>query len=66
MRKVSIQVVRTFVKLREMLSRYKELREKIEVMEREYGNRFKIVFDALRRFLEEEEKPTWTIGFGIE
>lgn len=63
---VNIQIIRTFVKLREMLSHYKDLKEKIEAMEQEYDERFRIVFEALRRFIEEEEKPKRSIGFGVE
>jgi len=60
---VNIQIVRTFIKLREMLSNYKEVREKIESMEKKYDQRFKIVFDTLKQLLREEEKPKRKIGF---
>ena len=56
---VNIQIIRTFTHLREILSTHKDLREKIEKMERKYDHRFKIVFDAIRRLLEAKrtEKP---------
>ncbi len=60
---VNIQIVRTFIKLREMLSNYKEVREKIESMEKKYDKHFKIVFDTLKQLLVEEEKPKRKIGF---
>lgn len=60
---VNIQIVRTFIKLREMLSKYKDLREKIEGIEKKYDNRFKVVFDTLKHLLKEEEKPKNKIGF---
>jgi len=60
---VNIQIVRTFVKLREMLSHYKDLKEKIESMEEKYDKRFKVVFDTLKQLLAEEEKPKRKIGF---
>ncbi len=61
---VNIQIMRTFTHLREILSTHKDLREKIEKMERKYDNRFKIVFDAIRRLLEAKrtEKPQ-ILGF---
>jgi hypothetical protein len=60
---VNIQIVRTFIKLREMLSNYKEVKEKIEAMEKKYDQRFKVVFDTLKQLLVEEEKPKRKIGF---
>lgn len=61
---VNIQIVRTFTKLREMLSKYKDLKEKIEGIEKKYDSRFKVVFDTLKHLLkEEEEKPKNKIGF---
>jgi hypothetical protein len=60
---VNIQIVRTFIKLREMLSNYKEVKEKIEEMEKKYDQRFKVVFDTLKQLLTEEEKPKNKIGF---
>jgi hypothetical protein len=60
---VNIQIVRTFIKLREMLSNYKDVKEKIETLEKKYDSRFKIVFDTLRQLIKEEEKPKNKIGF---
>ena len=61
---VNIQIMRTFTHLREILSTHKDLREKVEKMERKYDNRFKVVFDAIRRLLEAKrvEKPK-ILGF---
>jgi len=62
---VNIQIMRTFTKLREMLATNKELREKIEKLERKYDKRFKIIFDVIRRLIksDEGENPTRKIGF---
>jgi phage regulator Rha-like protein len=60
---VNIQIMRTFIKLREMLLAHKELRQKIEAMERKYDYQFKIVFDAIKKLLEPPEKPKGKIGF---
>ena len=61
---VNIQIMRTFTHLREILSTHKDLRDKIEKMERKNDHKFKIVFDAIRRLLEAKrtEKPT-ILGF---
>lgn len=60
---VNIQIIRTFTKLREMVSENDHLRHKLEVMEKQYDEQFKIVFDALRRLLEDEESLKPEIGF---
>ena len=60
---VNIQIVRTFIKLREMLSKYKDLKEKVEDIEKKYDHRFKIVFDTLKHLIKEEENPKNKIGF---
>lgn len=64
---VNVQIIRTFVKLREMIISNKELRLKIEDMERKYDKRFKVVFDTLRSLLDNnkiaEEEKKEPIGF---
>ncbi|MEE9604045.1 MAG: ORF6N domain-containing protein [Candidatus Scalindua sp.] len=60
---VNIQIMRAFIKLREMLLTHKELKQKIEAMERKYDYQFKIVFDAIKKLLEPPEKPKGKIGF---
>ncbi len=60
---VNIQIIRTFTKLRELMATNKELREKIEQLERKYDSQFKIVFDVIKRLIVEEEKPKPLIGF---
>ncbi len=61
--RVNIQIIRIFTKLREMIDSHKELREKIELLEKKYDSHFKIVFQAIRQFLIEEEKQKEPIGF---
>ena len=63
---VNIQIMRTFTKLREMVLTHKELKQKIEAMERKYDYQFKIVFDAIKKLLEQPEKPKGRIGFRKE
>lgn len=60
---VNIQVMRTFTKLREMLSNHEMLRQKIEAMESKYDEKFKIVFEAIRQLLQKKEIPNKNIGF---
>ncbi len=60
---VNIQIMRTFSKLRQMLSAHEDIRKKIESMEKKYDSQFKIVFDAIRELITEDLKPERKIGF---
>ena len=60
---VNIQIIRTFTKLRELLATNKELREKVESMERKYDGQLKKVFEVLRKLLKDDNKPKNEIGF---
>ena len=60
---VNIQIMRIFTKLRQMILNYKDLQEKLEKLESTYDENFKVVFDALRHIMVEEEKPKKQIGF---
>ena len=52
---VNIQIMRTFSKIREMIATNKELREKIEKLEKKYDQKFVIVFDAIKSLISETE-----------
>ena len=60
---VNIQIVRTFTRLREMLDGHRDLQKKIEEMEAKYDKQFRVVFEAIKQLLSEEEKPKKRIGF---
>jgi hypothetical protein len=60
---VNIAIMRTFVRLRKMLTSNEGLRRKIEEMEKRYDTQFQIVFTAIKEMLEAPEKPKRTIGF---
>lgn len=61
---VNIHIMRAFTKLREMLADHKDLREKIETMEKKYDRQFQIVFQAIKELLEPAPpKPKGPIGF---
>ncbi len=60
---VNIQIMRTFTKLRELMLVHKDLRIKIEELEKKYDSQFKIVFDALRRLIDPPQKVKTPIGF---
>jgi len=50
-RQVNIQIMRAFVKLRELLSTHKDLARKLETLEKKYDAQFKSVFDAIRALM---------------
>jgi len=55
--------MRAFVKLREMLATNKDLALKLTALENKYDEQFKVVFDAIRALMTEDEKPKRRIGF---
>lgn len=59
----SLQVVRAFVKLRQMLVSNVELARKLEQLENKYDKRFKIVFDAIRQLMTPPPVKAKQIGF---
>ncbi|HWZ99554.1 MAG TPA: ORF6N domain-containing protein [Candidatus Dormibacteraeota bacterium] len=60
---VNIAIMRTFVRLREMLATNQKLRRKIEDMEKRYDAKFQVIFATIESMLEEEEGPKRSIGF---
>mgnify|MGYP000901832753 CR=1 FL=1 len=60
---VNIAIVRTFVKLREILADNALLRLKIEALERKYDEQFHEVFLVLSLMLKEDEEPKEPFGF---
>jgi phage regulator Rha-like protein len=60
---VNIQIMRTFTKIREMIATHKELKQKIEEMEKKYDYQFKVVFDAIKQLVEPPQRPRKRIGF---
>lgn len=48
---VNIEIMRAFVRLREILSTHKDLARKLEEMEEKYDGQFTVVFDAIRQLM---------------
>ena len=64
---VNVQIIRTFTKLREILSTHVELKRKIEAIEKKYDGQFQIVFKAIKQLMEPPpEKRKCRIGFHQE
>jgi hypothetical protein len=62
----SVQVVRAFVRLREILATHKDLARKLEELEKKYDAQFGVVFDAIRQLMAPPQKPRRSIGFKVE
>ena len=63
---VNIQIMRAFVKLREMLSSHKDLARKLADMEKKYDTQIKVVFDAIRQLMSPAVTKKGKIGFRRE
>src|SRR3989442_4048984 len=61
--RVNIEIMRAFVRLRQMLATHAELSRKIEALEKKYDAQFKVVFDAIRRLMEPAPTKRREIGF---
>ena len=64
--KVNIEIMRTFIKLRNILSEHKDLLKKIEEMEKNYDRQFRIVFQIIRELTVTKDVPSKRIGFKAE
>jgi len=62
---VNVQIMRAFVKLREMISSHADLASKLEALEKKYDSQFKVVFDAIRALMEEKETKEPKRGTGF-
>jgi hypothetical protein len=64
---VNIEIIRTFVKLRQMLASNTLLARKLKALEKKYDEQFKVVFEAIYNLMDaSEKKATRKIGFRRE
>lgn len=55
--RANIEIMRTFVKLREFALEHQDLALKIKLLEQKYDGKFKIVFQALKKLVSETSTP---------
>ncbi len=55
--RVNIEIMRTFVRLRRLLSSNAVLARKLAQLEKKYDAQFKVVFDAIRELMNGPEQP---------
>jgi ORF6N domain len=63
---VNIEIMRAFVRLRQMLASNAELARKLDALEKKYDAQFKVVFDAIRQLMAPPERKRRKIGFLVE
>jgi hypothetical protein len=62
---VNIQIMRTFAKLREIITQHKDLASRLNELEKKYDAQFKVVFDAIRQLMQSPEPKRRPIGFQL-
>ena len=60
---VNIEIMRTFVKLRELLATHADLAQKLVDLEKKYDKNFAVVFEAIRALMIPPKTKTGGIGF---
>ncbi len=63
---VNIQIMRTFIKLREALLDNEDIRKELEGLKQITEKRFRIVFETLDQLLTVENKPKKKIGYTVK
>jgi hypothetical protein len=62
---VNIAIMRTFAKLREIISQHKDLARRLAELEKKYDAQFKVVFDAIRQLVTPPAPKRRPIGFRV-
>lgn len=60
---VNIEIMRAFVKLRQMLASNVELSRRLDELESKYDRQFRVVFDAIRQLMATPARKRKEIGF---
>jgi hypothetical protein len=59
----SVEVVRAFIRLREILATHRQLARRLAELEQKYDEQFKAVFDAIRELMAPSKRKRKQIGF---
>ncbi len=60
---VNIEIMRAFVRIRQMIGAHEELARRLEELERKYDGQFRVVFEALRELMQPPDPPKSELGF---
>jgi hypothetical protein len=64
--RVNIEIMRAFVRLRQILASNAQLAKKLDTLEKRYDAQFKVVFEAIRELMTPPEPKKRRIGFLIK
>jgi len=64
--RVNIEIMRAFVRLRQILASNAQLARRLETLEKKYDAQFKVVFDAIRQLMAPPQPKKRKIGFLVE
>lgn len=59
---VNIQIMRTFTKIRGLLSQHKDLLRRLDELENKYDAQFRVVFDTIKQMIEPSQKAKSGMG----
>jgi len=60
---VNVEIMRAFVRLRQMLAAHADLARKLAALEKRYDAQFKVVFEAIRELMTPPPEKKRPIGF---
>lgn len=63
---VNVEIMRAFVRLRQMLASHADLARKLDALEGKYDAHFKIVFDAIRELMAPPARSHDPLAFTLE
>jgi hypothetical protein len=63
---VNVEIMRTFVRLRQILASNAELARKVESLEKKYDAQFRVVFDVIRQLMAPPRPNKRKIGLLVE
>jgi len=63
---VNIEIMRAFVRLREIMATHKDLVRRLNQMEKKYDAQFRVVFDAIRELMAPPPLKKRKIGFLVK
>jgi len=63
---VNIEIMRAFVRLRELITKHKDLVRRLNEMEKKYDSQVRVVFDAIRELMASPAPKKRKIGFLVK
>jgi phage regulator Rha-like protein len=63
---VNIEIMRAFVRLRQLIASNAELSKRLDELEKKYDQQFKVVFDAIRQLMTPPDPPRRRLGFPVK